>query len=329
MVPNHARYHLRYTPLTAFILYVFYARLSRNTFKRCITFSAAQYNPYMSTQKHYNNLTAARLCLSGALFVALTFVKLLLPEQTAALRAELREAISRDADYSEALLRLGSALGGADAAEPVLAALGLAAETPAPSSPPAVSSPPEAEADAPPSTTPTAEPTSAPTPEPTPQETPAAVAAFLESQAEFSDYAVPASVTYDMPELPFEYTSPVEGYTSSGFGYRLHPLENEVKFHYGTDFAAWTGTDILAFADGTVGMAGWDAGYGNYLVIDHGGGWRTLYAHCSELLVSAGESVTKGQRVALVGGTGHVTGPHLHLELTCDGVYYNPEFYLA
>ena len=50
---------------------------------------------------------------------------------------------------------------------------------------------------------------------------------------------------------------------------------------------------------------------------------------CSELLVSAGESVTKGQRVALVGGTGHVTGPHLHLELTCDGVYYNPEFYLA
>ena len=114
----------------------------------------------MSTQKHYNNLTAARLCLSGALFVALTFVKLLLPEQTAALRAELREAISRDADYSEALLRLGSALGGADAAEPVLAALGLAAETPAPSEQPAVSPPPEA--DSPPSPTPAAEPTSAP-----------------------------------------------------------------------------------------------------------------------------------------------------------------------
>lgn len=76
-------------------------------------------------------------------------------------------------------------------------------------------------------------------------------------------------------------------------------------------------------------MAGWDAGFGNYLIINHADGWRTLYAHCSKLLVAAGESVTKGQRVALVGGTGQVTGPHLHLELTCDGLYYNPEFYLA
>ena len=80
---------------------------------------------------------------------------------------------------------------------------------------------------------------------------------------------------------------------------------------------------------GTVTFAGWKGSYGYLVIITHDNGVQTYYAHNSSLLVSAGESVTKGQRVALVGGTGHVTGPHLHLELTCDGVYYNPEFYLS
>ena len=148
-------------------------------------------------------------------------------------------------------------------------------------------------------------------------------------QAEFSDYAVPSNVSYNYPELPFGYVSPVAGMTSSGFGYRLHPLRNEVLFHYGTDFAAWTGTEILAFADGTVGMVGWDAGYGNYIIVQHAGGWRTLYAHCSAVYVTGGDTVTAGQCIGLVGATGNVTGPHLHLELTCEGVYYNPEFWLS
>ncbi len=293
----------------------------------------------MRTGKQYNPLLI-KLCLAAALFVVLTLLKILLPEQTAGLRAGLREVIGRDTDYLGALSQLGESLAGGEEAVEALSQLtmegegGASARALAPA--PEENSPElsgnlqlpklsgggggaAAGADGPEEGEPAAE-------EP---ETPEVVAAFLESQAEFSDYAVPASVTYEMPALPFEYTSPVAGETSSGFGYRLHPLEGEVKFHYGTDFAVWTGTEILAFADGTVGMAGWDAGFGNYLIINHEGGWRTLYAHCSELLVSAGESVTKGQRIALAGGTGQVTGPHLHLELTCDGIYYNPEFYLA
>ena len=130
-------------------------------------------------------------------------------------------------------------------------------------------------------------------------------------------------------ELPFAHASPVAGYTSSGFGYRLHPLENKVKFHYGTDFAANSGTAVCAFADGTVLAAGQDDGYGNYVKIRHADGYTTLYGHCSKLLVRAGETVTMGQEIALVGATGKATGPHLHFELMHDGYYYNPEFYLA
>ena len=322
----------------------------------CISRGRGKYNSYMRTGNQHNQWLV-KLCLAGALFVALTAVKLLLPAQTAQMRAQLREAISRDTDYMAVFARLGERMAGGEDAVEALSRLALGADGLAPAGTPepqrgetdgadAQGAPDDAAEDEPaeesapvesaqiesepPEESVLPEESAGPAEsEPEPTETPAAVAAFLESQAEFADYALPASVTYEMPELPFDYVSPVEGYTSSGFGYRLHPLEGEVKFHYGTDFAAWTGTDILAFADGTVGMAGWDAGFGNYLIINHADGWRTLYAHCSKLLVAAGESVTKGQRVALVGGTGQVTGPHLHLELTCDGLYYNPEFYLA
>ena len=128
-----------------------------------------------------------------------------------------------------------------------------------------------------PTPTPTPEPTPEPTPTPTPEPTQspqlqAAFAAretFLNEQAVYSGYAVPANVSYVVSELPFAHASPVAGYTSSGFGYRLHPLENKVKFHYGTDFAANSGTAVCAFADGTVLAAGQDDGYGNYVKIRH------------------------------------------------------------
>lgn len=157
---------------------------------------------------------------------------------------------------------------------------------------------------------------------------PVAVEVFLASQADFVGYAVPANVSYDMPVLPFAYTPPVSGYSSSGFGYRMHPVHNEVRFHYGTDVAAYTGEPIYAFADGTVTTAGYSDSYGNYIVINHGDGWQSLYAHCSQLLVKYGADVSSGEQIALVGATGVVTGPHLHFELTCDGVYINPEYYV-
>ncbi len=157
---------------------------------------------------------------------------------------------------------------------------------------------------------------------------PAAVTAFLESQAAFADLELPEKVDLDYEPLPWDYAVPVSGYNSSGFGYRLHPILNIVRFHYGTDLAAASGEDVLAFADGTVTFAGWSDSFGNYIRIDHGDGWETLYAHCGTLYVSAEQTVARGERIALVGATGMATGPHLHFELTRDGRYLNPEYYI-
>ena len=156
-----------------------------------------------------------------------------------------------------------------------------------------------------------------------------AMSAFMEEQQPFVDLGVPANVSYDAPMPKFSFVQPLSARVSSDFGYRLHPLENKVKFHYGTDFAANSGTTVCAFADGTVLAAGQSEGYGNYVKLGHAGGYATLYGHCSKLLVRAGETVTLGQPIALVGATGKATGPHLHFELMHDGYYYNPEFYLA
>lgn len=163
--------------------------------------------------------------------------------------------------------------------------------------------------------------------EPQPEDNPK-VEAFLASQEEYSEYAVPANVSYDVPELPFEYECPVAGCTSSGFGYRLHPIANEIKYHYGTDISASEGTEIRAFADGNVRAVGEDdGGYGRYIIIDHADGYSTLCAHCSEICISSGE-VKRGDVIALVGQTGAATGAHLHFELMQGDTYLNPEFYV-
>lgn len=157
---------------------------------------------------------------------------------------------------------------------------------------------------------------------------PAAVTAFLESQSAFRDYALPDTVDYSYESLPFSYALPVAGYRSSGFGYRVHPILNTVRFHYGTDVAAYSGEEIAAFADGTVSFAGYSDSFGNYVLLEHAEGWSTLYAHCSKLFVSGGQQVRAGERIALVGETGLATGPHLHFELKHNGTYYNPEYYV-
>lgn len=151
---------------------------------------------------------------------------------------------------------------------------------------------------------------------------------FLDSQSQVTEADPPENVSYEVLALPFEESTPILGETSSGFGYRMHPIFNEIRFHYGTDFGADAGTAVHAFADGTVLEAGTDAGYGNYVKLDHGDGFITLYGHCSELLTSVGDQVVRGQTIALVGSTGQSTGPHLHFELLHNGVYLNPEFYL-
>ena len=123
---------------------------------------------------------------------------------------------------------------------------------------------------------------------------------------------------------------PAPSYTrlSSPYGYRIHPIFNTKKFHTGVDLAAPGGTNILAAENGKVISAGWNGGYGNCLVVDHGGGISTLYAHASKLLVSKGDFVTKGQVIAKVGTTGNSTGNHLHFEVLVNGKTTDPMAYI-
>ena len=269
-----------------------------------------------------------KVYLCAAVFLLLTAVKMIAPAAAADARKVLLPAINADDDYKSVFAEIRSVFAPApvqtqdEQLRQYLPAVNMSVwSTPAPEPTPT------------PTPEPTPEPTTTPTPEPTQslqlQAALAAREAFLNEQAVYSGYAVPTNVSYAVSELPFAHTSPVAGYTSSGFGYRLHPLENKVKFHYGTDFAANSGTAVCAFADGTVLAAGQDDGYGNYVKIRHADGYTTLYGHCSKLLVRAGETVTAGQEIALVGATGKATGPHLHFELMHDGYYCNPEFYLA
>lgn len=155
------------------------------------------------------------------------------------------------------------------------------------------------------------------------------VAAFLARQSPYlPEHPMPADVEPNRAALPFAAAAPVAGHSAAGFGYRTHPILGEVRFHYGTDIAADAGEDILAFADGIVTFSGPAEDYGNYLVLDHGDGWTSHYAHCSYLYAEVGQRVTRGEKVALVGATGLVTGPHLHFELRRDGIWYNPEYYI-
>jgi murein DD-endopeptidase MepM/ murein hydrolase activator NlpD len=111
---------------------------------------------------------------------------------------------------------------------------------------------------------------------------------------------------------------------SSGFGKRLDPFKNTWSEHLGVDFQAPTGTVIVATGVGKVSKAFRDPVYGNLLVIDHGAGIQTRYAHASELLVEPGQVVRRGQMIARVGSTGRATGPHLHYEVLKDGKLIDP-----
>ncbi len=115
---------------------------------------------------------------------------------------------------------------------------------------------------------------------------------------------------------------------TSNFGYRDSPTAGASTYHQGIDIGASTGTGIYAAASGTVTDAGYNSSRGYYVVIYHGSGVSTVYMHCSELYVSAGDSVTQGETIAAVGSTGISTGPHLHFGVIEDGVYVNPRNYV-
>lgn len=141
----------------------------------------------------------------------------------------------------------------------------------------------------------------------------------IEKNKEFVD-------TYTGGELEW----PVEGryYVSSGYVGRISPVGNGYEFHTGIDIPAPEGYEIRAAEDGTVINAGWINGYGNTVIIDHGGGISTLYAHNSSVEIENGQSVHRGDVIALCGSTGYATGSHCHFEVRVNGEHTDPWEYL-
>ena len=304
----------------------------------------------------------ARLTICGVVFVLLVAVKLLFPEAVSGFARSAGQLIGRNADFKEAFAAMGRAVSGqaavSDSLQDAYTAVfspspPLEEESAAPSRTTASLDPgarllrytavrlPEAEAE--PMAEIVVDLDGAPAPQLPPEESagepepPAAPAAETEEEDD-TTAAEAVSYVYTMPAMPdnasleqrnlgFAHTSPIRGALSSAFGWREHPIEGGNKFHYGVDLAADQGTDILAFADGEVYATGESSTLGNYIMLQHQGGYITLYAHCSRV-TAAGGAVVKGEKIAEVGDTGLATGPHLHFELHDGDLYLNPIFYV-
>ena len=125
-----------------------------------------------------------------------------------------------------------------------------------------------------------------------------------------------------------QLSAPVNAPITSNFGWRIHPIYGTRRLHAGTDFGVDEGTPVHAADGGVVVEAGWISGYGYTVIIDHGNGMSTLYAHNSDVAVSPGQTVSKGQVVSYSGNTGGSTGPHLHFEVRINGEPTDPMGYL-
>ncbi len=119
-----------------------------------------------------------------------------------------------------------------------------------------------------------------------------------------------------------------KGWISSPFGYRKDPFTGKKAFHYGVDFAGKKGVDVISVAAGVVSRTGKQSGYGAMVEINHGNGYTTRYGHNGDILVAAGDRITKGQVIATMGSTGRSTGPHVHFEVLRNGEKVNPWKYL-
>lgn len=164
----------------------------------------------------------------------------------------------------------------------------------------------------------------------------AQAAAAQAAQASRARPAAPGAPAPQAPAAPPPAVSsgsgwlwPVSGPITSLFGWRTNPIYGDRRFHAGIDIAASTGTPIAATRDGVVLFAGWSGGYGNLVVIGHAGNVASAYAHQSQILVSPGQFVSRGQTIGLVGSTGNSTGPHLHFEIRENGNPVDPLGYAS
>jgi murein DD-endopeptidase MepM/ murein hydrolase activator NlpD len=123
---------------------------------------------------------------------------------------------------------------------------------------------------------------------------------------------------------PSGFAWPVSGPITSPFGMRNNPFGRGFEMHTGIDIGAPMGSTVTASAPGRIIYAGWEGGYGNTIIIDHGGATSTLYAHLSQIFISQGQDVQRGQAIGAVGCTGNCTGPHLHFEIRLNGVPTDP-----
>jgi murein DD-endopeptidase MepM/ murein hydrolase activator NlpD len=149
---------------------------------------------------------------------------------------------------------------------------------------------------------------------------PGGTRAFATASADYSSSAYSVAVPDNAPQGSGNFSWPAAGYVSQGY-WGGHPA---------IDIAGWVGSPVTAADGGYVVLAGggWNGGYGNHVIIDHGNGFTTLYAHLNSIFVSPGMTVSKGQQLGTMGNTGNSTGPHLHLEVRYGGVPYNPGNYL-
>lgn len=146
---------------------------------------------------------------------------------------------------------------------------------------------------------------------------------------EFSSLEALEGISFEDIDTGFSMSYPLDAYSiTSEFGYRKGPISGEAGIHTGLDMAAAYGTAIHAAADGKVVDAAWDNSYGNYVKLLHDNNTVSIYAHCSKLCVSSGDTVEEGEKIAEVGSTGASTGNHLHFEVRKDNIRINPEYLL-
>lgn len=135
--------------------------------------------------------------------------------------------------------------------------------------------------------------------------------------------------TVSIGNIKFIWPCPSSSRVTSGFGGRSSPTEGASTNHQGIDIGASSGSNIVAAADGTVTISTYSYSAGNYIMLNHGGGVSTVYMHCSQLLVSVGDTVKQGQVIGKVGSTGYSTGSHLHFGVRLNGSYVNPAKYVS